>query len=79
MAKLLPLSSMESTLKYQQVESSNFKQESEAIFELPARNRSNLSTSSKNQKQSFNLQQGPEALPTQAQHTNKLSTRVSGT
>jgi hypothetical protein len=76
MAKLLPLSSMESTLKYQQVESSNFfKQESEAIFELLARNRSNLSTSSKNQKQSFNLQQGPEALPTPAQ----FSTRVSGT
>jgi hypothetical protein len=76
MAKFLPLSSMESTLKYQQVESSNFfKQESEAIFELPARNRSNLSTSSKNQKQSFNLQQGPEALPTPAQ----FSTRVSGT
>jgi hypothetical protein len=53
MAKLLPLSSMESTLKYQQVESSNFfKQESEAIFELPGRNK----------KQSLNFQQEPDAI-----------------
>jgi hypothetical protein len=54
MAKLLPLSSMESTLKYQQVESSNFfkkqkqsfnlQQEPEAIFQLAARTRSSSNT-----------------------------------